>query len=127
MPWEFRGDTPIYAQLMDQLRRRIVSGDLPPGSRLPSVRDLAAEAGVNPNTMQRAMQQLEREGLVYAQRSNGRFVTEDTAVIQKAREKLAFEHVRRYRAEMKSLGFSEREMISLLEGSGEEDDNGLLS
>ena len=127
MQFEIRDSRPIWQQLAQQLRERIVKGEYPPGSHFPTVRELAAQAGVNPNTMQRAMQQLEREGLVYAQRSNGRFVTEDAAVIDKAREKLAGEHVRRYRAEMKSLGFSEREMISLLEGSGEEDDNGLLS
>ena len=127
MQWHFNQELPIYSQLVDGFRRAIAAGVLAPGARLSSVRDLSLEAGVNPNTMQRAMQQLEREGLVYAQRSNGRFVTEDTAVIGRARKKLAGEHVRRYRAEMKSLGFSEREMISLLESSGEEDDNGLLS
>ena len=64
MDWTFRGDQPIYAQLISRIKQGIVSGDLPPGSRLPSVRDLATEAGVNPNTMQRALQELEREGLV---------------------------------------------------------------
>ena len=127
MLWHFNNALPIYTQLVEQIRRAIAAGELEPGARLASVRDLSVEAGVNPNTMQRAMQQLEREGLVYAQRSSGRFVTEDTAMIGRAREKLAGEHVRRYRAEMKSLGFSKREMISLLEGRGEEDDNGLLS
>ena len=77
--------------------------------------------------MQRAMQQLEREGLVYVQRSNGRFVTEDTAVIDRAREKLAGEHVRRYREAMRSLGFTGKEMIALLESGGEEKENGDLS
>ncbi len=126
MRWEFHNESPIYAQVMERVERMIVSGALPPGERLPSVRVFAQEAGVNPNTMQRAMQELEREGLVYAQRSNGRFVTEDTAVIKKAREKLAREHVRRYRAEMQSLGFSEKEMVTLLAGGGEEDSNELL-
>ena len=81
MDWTFRGDQPIYAQLMQRIKQGIVSGDLPPGSRLPSVRELATEAGVNPNTMQRALQELEREGMVYSQRTAGRFVTEDEKAI----------------------------------------------
>ena len=77
MPWQFRNDLPIYTQLIAQIQQRIVSGALLPGERLPSVRDLAAEAGVNPNTMQRAMMEMEREELVHSQRTAGRFVTED--------------------------------------------------
>ena len=95
MTWVFENDQPIYTQLVDQFIVAIVSGELPPGARMPAVRELALEAGVNPNTMQRALQQLEREGLVYAQRSAGRFVTEDTAVIARVREALAAERVRR--------------------------------
>ena len=64
MKWYFSNDAPIYAQLIGQIRRGIVSGVFPPGERLPSVRELATEAGVNPNTMQRAMAELERDGLV---------------------------------------------------------------
>ena len=126
MVWRFNNELPIYSQLVEHIRRAIAAGEIEPGARLASVRDLSLEAGVNPNTMQRAMQQLEREGLVYAQRSNGRFVTEDAAVIGRVRETLAAEHVRRYRAAMQSLGFSEKEMILLLRGSGEEDGNGVL-
>ena len=127
MTWVFENDQPIYTQLVDQIKFAIVSGELPPGARMPAVRELSLEAGVNPNTMQRALQQLEREGLVYAQRSAGRFVTEDTAVIDRARERLAAEHVRRYREAMRSLGFTGKEMIALLESGGEEKENGDLS
>ena len=127
MQWHFNQELPIYSQLVDGFRQAIAAGEIAPGARLNSVRDLSLEAGVNPNTMQRAMQQLEREGLVYSQRSLGRFVTEDTAVIDRAREKLAAGHVRRFRDAMLSLGFSEREMIALLESGGEEEDNGSLS
>ena len=79
MKWSFANDLPIYTQLIDQIKVGIVTGAFPPGERLPSVRDLATEAGVNPNTMQRALSQLESEGLVYSQRTAGRFVTEDDA------------------------------------------------
>ena len=127
MGWNFQTDLPIYTQLVDAIKFSIVSGELLPGARMSTVRDLALEAGVNPNTMQRALQQLEREGLVFSQRSSGRFVTEDVSVIDRARSALAAEYVRRYRDSMASLGFSEDEMGALLHGSGEEEDNGVLS
>ena len=119
MPWEFRGDAPIYAQLIDQLRRRIVSGDLQPGARLPSVRDLAAEAGVNPNTMQRALAEMERLKLVYSQRTAGRFVTEDREVIDGVRQELAAEQIRSFLAAMAQLGFDRPEIERLLNEEGE--------
>ena len=127
MGWNFQNDLPIYTQLVDAIKFSIVSGELLPGARMSTVRDLALEAGVNPNTMQRALQQLEREGLVFSQRSSGRFVTEDVSVIDRARSALAAEYVRRYRDSMASLGFSEDEMRALLSDSGEEEDNGVLS
>ena len=127
MGWNFQTDLPIYTQLVDAIKFSIVSGQLLPSARMSTVRDLALEAGVNPNTMQRALQQLEREGLVFSQRSSGRFVTEDVSVIDRARSALAAEYVRRYRDSMASLGFSEDEMSALLHGSGEEEDNGVLS
>ena len=127
MGWNFQNDLPIYTQLVDAIKFSIISGQLLPGARMSTVRDLALEAGVNPNTMQRALQQLEREGLVFSQRSSGRFVTEDVSVIDRARSALAAEYVRRYRDSMASLGFSEDEMRALLSGSGEEEDNGVLS
>ena len=127
MGWNFQNDLPIYTQLADAIKFSIVSGELLPGARMSTVRDLALEAGVNPNTMQRALQQLEREGLVFSQRSSGRFVTEDVSVIDRARSALAAEYVRRYRDSMASLGFSEDEMRALLSGSGEEEANGVLS
>ena len=127
MKWQFDNDMPIYTQLVGQIKFAIVSGELAPGARMTTVRDLALEAGVNPNTMQRALQQLEREGLVYSQRSSGRFVTEDVGVIDRAKAALAAEHIRRFRTSMASLGYSEDEMISLLGSSGEEEDNGKQS
>ena len=94
MKWQFSNDLPIYSQLIAQIKVGIVTGAFPPGERLPSVRDLATEAGVNPNTMQRAMAELERDGLVYSQRTAGRFVTEDENVIQQAKRSLAERHIR---------------------------------
>ena len=77
MNWQFSNDAPIYAQLIRQIRAGIVSGAFSPGERLPSVRDLAMEAGGNPNTMQRALTELERDGLVYSQPTSGRYEKEE--------------------------------------------------
>ena len=114
MLWQFSGDAPIYSQLIEQIKVGIVSGVFPPGERLPSVRDLATEAGVNPNTMQRALTELERDGLVYSQRTAGRFVTEDNTMINTAKRSLAERHVKTFLEAMLRLGFQRDEIIDLI-------------
>ena len=121
MKWQFSNDAPIYSQLIAQIKVGIVSGAFPPGERLPSVRDLATEAGVNPNTMQRALTELERDGLVYSQRTAGRFVTEDHAVIEAAKRDLAQRHIHAFLAAMLRLGYGREEIISLLEQEHQEE------
>ena len=121
MDWVFRGDLPIYSQLVEQIKLGIVSGSFLPGERLASVRDMAAEAGVNPNTMQRALQELEREGMVYSQRTSGRFVTENMNVIEHAKQKFAEEQIRSFLEAMGKLGFRREEIIRLLEKGETED------
>ena len=96
MGWKFQTDRPIYAQLVEQVKQKIITGVYPPGSKMPSVRELAAEASVNPNTMQRAFSQLEQEGLLYTQRTSGRFVTEDQGRITAMKEELARELIRSF-------------------------------
>ena len=120
MDWRFRSDLPIYSQLVDKIKLGIVSGEMPPGSRLPAVRELAMDAGVNPNTMQRALQELEREGMVYAQRTSGRFVTIDTGVIERTRETVAEELTKGFLASMAELGLGGDEIIALLSREKEE-------
>lgn len=122
MKWQFSNDAPIYAQLIEQVKVGIVSGAFPPGERLPSVRDLAVEAGVNPNTMQRALTELERDGLVYSQRTAGRFVTEDRDMIKTAKENLAREEVVNFIAAMGRLGYEQEDIVALVRGEnkGEE-------
>ncbi len=110
----FRSDQPIYTQLIELWQRDIASGALAPGERLPSVRDLAAELGVNPNTVQRALSELERGGLVYSQRTAGRFVTEDRAVIAHAREQMAQGKIEGFLSEMDGLGFTREQVVDLL-------------
>ncbi|MBQ6427700.1 MAG: GntR family transcriptional regulator [Oscillospiraceae bacterium] len=114
MDWSFRSDQPIYSQLVQQIRLAIISGTYPPGQRLMSVRDMAAEAGVNPNTMQRALQDLEREGMVCSQRTTGRFVTEDPTVIEQARTKVAEEQIRVFFETMRKLGYPREAILALL-------------
>ena len=115
MQWQFVSDAPIYTQLIQQVKVGIVTGAFPPGERLPSVRDLATEAGVNPNTMQRALAELERDGLVYSQRTAGRFVTEDDTMINQAKRSLAERHVKTFLEAMLRLGFRKDEIIGLIE------------
>ena len=114
MQWQFSNDAPIYTQLIQQVKVGIVTGAFPPGERLPSVRDLATEAGVNPNTMQRALAELERDGLVYSQRTAGRFVTEDNTMINAAKRSLAQRHVKTFLEAMLQLGFQKEEIIDLI-------------
>ena len=114
MEWVFRNDLPIYSQLVDKIKLGIVSGALAPGERLASVRDLAMEAGVNPNTMQRALQELEREGLVFSQRTAGRFVTEDITVIDEIKKMLAKGQIESFLKAMKELGYDRQGIIDLL-------------
>ena len=121
MKWYFSDSAPIYAQLIRQIKVGIVTGAFPPGERLPSVRDLATEAGVNPNTMQRAFAELERDGLVYSQRTAGRFVTEDKTMIETAKRSLTERHVKTFLAAMLRLGFQREEIMTLLrQETGEE-------
>lgn len=115
MKWDLKADRPIYAQLIEQITTALVSGEFPPGSRLPSVRDLAQEAAVNPNTMQKALAELERKQLVNTQRTAGRTVTEDTAMLEKVKAELAVGQVEQFLLQMASLGISKEQILALIE------------
>lgn len=114
MPWELKSDRPIYAQLIEQLELKICSGVYALGSKMPSVRDLAQEASVNPNTMQRALAKLEEDGLLYTNRTSGRFVTEDVKMVQKIKSKLAQEQIHEFLEKMKRLGFEQKDILNIL-------------
>ena len=114
MAWSFDANRPIYAQLTERLRLRIASGEYPPGCKLPAVRELAADAGANPNTVQRAFAELEREGLIFTQRTSGRFVTEDPAMVNAARRTLAGAQVESYLSGMASLGYEAAEAAAMV-------------
>ncbi len=115
MAWNLDSDRPIYAQIVEIIQIQIVSGLYQPGDKLPSVRELAAVASVNPNTMQRAFAELERSGLIQTQRTTGRTVTTDQALIEQIRQNLAKEQIERFLAQMKGLGYSREAIIQLLD------------
>ena len=119
--WHLTNDRPVFIQIMEKLKRDIVTGSYRPGDKLPSVRDLAAEAAVNPNTMQRAFSELEREGLVYTKRTNGRFITEDLSMISQLKEQMALDAISQFLNSMQQLGFSGKETLALLKESLEEE------
>jgi DNA-binding transcriptional regulator YhcF (GntR family) len=114
MAWDFSSDRPIYAQLVEQVQLRIVSGIYPAGNKLPSVRDLAAEASVNPNTMQRALAQLETDGLIFSQRTSGRFVTDKEETVMELKTSLAHSVICEFLTKMERLGFSREEAAELV-------------
>ena len=115
MSWHFSDDRPIYMQLMEQIQLKIVSGSYRAGEKLPSVRDMASDASVNPNTMQKALTELERTGLVYSQRTTGRFITEDSNMIKDIRNGLAKEQIEKFLYNMEKIGYTKQETIELVE------------
>ncbi|NLL01035.1 MAG: GntR family transcriptional regulator [Clostridiales bacterium] len=112
MSWELNTDKPVYLQLVDQIQAEIISGNYKPGDKLPSVRDLAAQATVNPNTMQRAMTELERDGLVYTNRTTGRFITSDEDLIKQLKKQYITRIIEEFLDRMKLLGLELDEIIS---------------
>lgn len=119
MKFEFDNNIPIYVQLVEQLKMYIISGKIMPGERLMSVRDLSLKTKVNPNTMQKALMGLEELGLIYTERTNGKFVTEDKELIDKYKREYALELSNKYFSSMESIGFDKVEVIEYLKGLGE--------
>lgn len=114
MSWKFDEKSPIYAQIAQHIKMQIISQEIKSGEQLPTVRELAEIAGVNPNTMQRAFSELEREGMVYAQRTSGRFVTDDKELIVQKRNELAELELKNFVDNMTKIGFSIKEILSIL-------------
>ena len=114
MNFNFNNDRPIYIQLLEQLQVFIISGKITTGEKLPSVRELATISKANPNTVQRALTELENLGLIYTERTNGKFVTKDKKLINKYKELFAKDKVNNYFRGMNELGFSNIEAIEYL-------------
>ncbi|MGC7871371.1 GntR family transcriptional regulator [Desulfosporosinus sp. SYSU MS00001] len=114
MPWDLKSDRPIYTQLVEQIKLMVFSGTYPPGSKLPSVRDMAQEAAVNPNTMQRALAKLEEDGLIITHRTSGRSITEDASMIELAKTKLARDQIFEFLEKMRLMGFEQKEILTII-------------
>ena len=114
MAWNLNSDRPIFIQIVERIEMDIISGKYKPGDKLPSVRDFAAEAAVNPNTMQKAFTELERTGLVVSQRTTGRFITEDTSMIDELKSTLAKDKITELLSFMQQLGFQENEILAMI-------------
>ena len=110
MSWIFDNKKPIYLQIMERIKLQIVSHTLEPNQQLPTVREFAAEAGVNPNTIQRALSELEREGFVYSKRTTGRFVTENQELIAQSRRQLSEEELEHFISSMTHFGYEKEEL-----------------
>lgn len=121
MAWKFHNESPIYLQIMDEIKLRIAQGKLKAGDQVPPVRELALKAGVNPNTMQKALAELEREGILYSQRTAGRFVAEPEQGMSSVRDDISRKHVTSYVRGMRELDYGDREMVEKLEGYLEEE------
>ena len=114
MAWKFNSESPIYLQIMDEIKLRIAQGRLKPGDKVPPVRELAMKAGVNPNTMQKALAELEREGVLYSQRTSGRFVAEQIEGEGNMKDEISNKHIELYLNGMRELGYSDDEIIERL-------------
>ncbi len=114
MAWNLDSDRPIYSQILEQIQMQIAAGIYEPGEKIPSVRELAADAGVNPNTMQKALAELERRNLVVTLRTSGRVVTEDLNMIRETKNQLAKEQIDDFLKRMKALGFEREDILIML-------------
>ena len=115
MEWNFKNGIPIYTQIIDEMTMRIASGAYAPGDKLPSVRELAMDAGVNPNTMQKAMAEMERRGLVFSERTSGRFVTQDENVLRKLHEDLARTYLSELTEKLQKIGMDRDEIRNVVD------------
>jgi len=114
MQWRIDSNRPVYLQIMEHIHSRVLSGEYSPGDRIPSVRELAAAASVNPNTVQRAMMELEHKGLLVSIGTLGKFITEDRQILDTLRQQAIQEAIRSSAARFRDLGLSMQEATQLL-------------
>jgi DNA-binding transcriptional regulator YhcF (GntR family) len=114
MQWDINSERPVYIQLIEQIQASIISGYFKPSDKLPSVRDLAAEASVNPNTMQKALAELERGGLIYSNRTSGRYITSDLTLIKELKGQSAKDLILDFLEKMNQLGFQQEDVLSMI-------------
>lgn len=112
---DYSANIPIYLQIMNEIKLKIVSGEWETDQRLTPVRELAMQFSVNPNTMQRALSELEREGLLYTERTSGRFVTSDESLVSKIRDEMAEEYTMNFIGNMLKLGYNTQRILKIVE------------
>lgn len=122
MSWNIDNNKPVYIQLVEQLKSKIISGEFKAGEKIDSVRSLAEDAQVNPNTMQKALVELEREELVFSKRTSGRFVTDDKEKIKSMKKEVANEEIKNLKINLERLGFTKDEIINLVISNIKEED-----
>ena len=120
MAWKFNNESPIYLQIVEIIKTQIAQGVLKPGDQVPAVRELAVTAGVNPNTMQRALSALDQDGLTITNRTSGRCVTEDVTKIEECRKDIAHKIVKQYIRDLEELGYNKEDAVALI-GKEEEE------
>ncbi len=120
MVWEFSKDKPIYIQIIEYMQKGIISGEYKPGDKLPPVREMAVSAAVNPNTMQKALQELEKDNLLFTKRTSGRFITEDTNMIDELKESFVRKQIFDFYKKMQSIGLTKQEIIIYVKKTFEE-------
>lgn len=114
MAWKFSGDRPVYLQIAERIEKAVLSGVYPPGEQIPSVRQLALDAAVNPNTVQHAFAELENQGIILSRGTQGRFVTEDAETIEVCRREMAQQYVRGFLKDIEQLGISKEEALIMI-------------
>ena len=115
MAWKFTSDRPVYLQITDRVIKSVLSGEYKPGEQIPSVRQLALEAAVNPNTVQHAFAELESEGIVVSRGTLGRFVTEKNAIIESSRKTFAEKIVKDFVININDLSITKAQAIEMIE------------
>ena len=114
MAWKFTADRPVYLQIAQRIEKAVLAGVYPPGEQLPSVRQLALEAAVNPNTVQHAFTELENQGIIFSRGTQGRYVTEDAETIEACRLEMAQQYVRVFLKDIEHLGISQEQAITMI-------------
>ena len=115
MAWKFTGDRAVYLQIAERIKKSVLSGVYPPGGQIPSVRQLALEAAVNPNTVQHAFTELENQGIILSRGTQGRYVTEDTDTIEACRVQMAQQYVNSFLKDIEHLGITKEQAITMIE------------
>ncbi len=122
MSYEFKNDTPIYLQIIEQIKLEIITKKYLPNDKLPSVREFSMQLEVNPNTVQKALTELESIGLIYTERTNGKFVTGDKEIIERTKRDMISVLVKNFYKSMENIGINKKEAVKILTDGDKNED-----